>query len=92
MVCVDRDNFKCCCGCDLTVATFVFGILSILSGLSSLGFLATFAPMGVEQVSMGIYLCCVLCRKKNIDSRKEIYDTYRFHCILLVSYTILAIV
>ena len=61
MVCVDRDSYKCCCGCDMTVATAVFGILFILGGMGSLGSSGGLGFMGIFQFFMGIVMCCVLC-------------------------------
>ena len=92
MVCVDRENYKCCCGCDLTVATGVFGILFIIGGLGSVGSSGGLGLMGVFQFIMGIVMCCVLCQQKSIPLRRCIYYTYIVYCILLVISLILVIV
>ena len=92
MVCVDRENYKCCCGCDMTVSTGVFGILFILGGLGSLGSSGGLGFMGVFQFVMGIVMCCVLCQQKNIALRKCIYYAYIVYCVLLVICLILVII
>ena len=91
MVCVDRENYKCCCGCNVTVSTAVFGILFILGGLGSLVSIGAFGIIGVFQLVLGIFMCCVYCQQKNIALRKCIYYAYIVYCVLLVIYYILII-
>ena len=91
MVCVDRANYNCLCGCNMTVSTAVFGISFILGGLGSLFFMEILGFMGVFQLLLGIAMCCVYIQQKNIALRKCIYYAYIVYCVLLVIYYILII-
>ena len=91
MVCVDRENYKCCCGCNVTVSTAVFGILFILGGLGSLVSIGALGIIGVFQLVLGIFMCCVYYQQKNIALRKCIYYAYIVYCVLLVISLILVI-
>ena len=33
-MCVDKHNFKCCCGCSLTCGTITIGILQVIGAIS----------------------------------------------------------
>ena len=61
MVCVDKKNYRCICGCNLTTSTMIYGILFIVGGLSSISSSGGVAFMGFFQIIMGILMCTVCC-------------------------------
>ena len=91
-MCVDKENNKCCWGCDFTVSTTIYGVVNIISGIGSLATNAGFNFFGVFQFVMGILMCCVICRKKDVGLRKGIYYAYVAYCIILLIWLLAVIV
>ena len=82
-MCVNKDNYKCLCGCTLTQATVIFGVVLIVGGLSSLGGTGGVGFMGFFQILIGILMCVVIAKPRSIPLRKAIYWCYVIYCILL---------
>jgi glucan phosphoethanolaminetransferase (alkaline phosphatase superfamily) len=92
MVCVDKKNFKCICGCNMTTMYMVWGIVFIVGGLGSAGSSGGVGFMGFFQVLMGAGMLTVLCNSKSIQLRKIIYYVYLAYCVILLLCLIIAII
>ena len=83
MVCVDRKKLKCICGCSLTQATAIFGVV-MCCGVIFSGLDVGFGLFGFFQVIMGIMMLVVCCIPYNVQYRRILYISYIiFLCIEL---------
>lgn len=91
MVCVDRKKFTCICGCSLTQATMIFGIIMIC-GVTFSGLTGGYGFFGFFQVIMGIMMCVVCCIPYNVQYRRILYIAYIiFLCVELLLFIIVVI-
>ena len=91
-MCVNKDNYKCLCGCTLTQATVIFGVVLIVGGLSSVGGTGGVGFMGFFQILIGVLMCVVIAKPKSIPLRKAIYWCYVIYCILLLLCLIIVVI
>ena len=91
MVCVDRKKLTCICGCSLTQATAIFGVIMVCGVIFS-GLTGGYGFFGFFQVIMGIMMIVVCCIPYNVQYRRILYISYIiFLCIELLLLIIVVI-
>ena len=92
MVCVDKKNYTCLCGCNLTTSTLIWGIVFVVGGLGGGGITGGLNFSGFFQFIMGVMMIAVVCQAKSELYRKIVYYAYLVYCgILIISVIIVAI-
>ena len=70
-MCIDKHHWKCCCGCSLTTATLIMGILEAVSVLGALGQHNWISA--VFSLAMTCIFAVALCDKNCPKKRKFLY-------------------
>ena len=92
MVCVDKKNYKCLCGCNLTTSTMIWGIIFVVGGGGGGLFTGGYNFSGFFQFIMGVAMIAVVCNAKSEKYRKLLYYCYLIYCIILVVSVIIVII
>ena len=92
MVCVDRKKMTCICGCSLTQATAIFGVV-MCCGVIFSGLTGGYGFFGFFQVIMGIMMIVVCCIPYNVQYRRILYISYIiFLCLELLLLIVVVII
>ena len=81
MVCVDKKKMKCICGCSLTQATTIFGVVMIC-GVTFSGLMGGYGFMGFFQFLMGVAMVITCFIPHNIKWRRLLYISYIIFLII----------
>ena len=77
-MCINKENWTCCCGCSLTTATWIIGILELLGAIGSgfeknwLGFVTSIAILSLIILTI-------------IDRHKPSYRKFLYYIYLILT-------
>ena len=90
MCCLDTENYKCCCGCTLTVGTWILGGLICLNMIFSMIY-GNWGTAGLEAVLL-VFFALTIVDRHSVLYRKLLYYAYMVGAVLYVLGFLIAII
>ena len=90
MCCIDTENYKCCCGCTLTVGTWILG------GLVTLDMILAFVYgnwwQGAPEIILVVFFALTVVNMHSVLYRKLLFYVYMIGSILYIIGAIIVII